>query len=275
MSADDEAFAWRVIFLGASNVTFGLPLLVELVRRHCGGRVDIYSVHGLGRSYGMPSTVLGRTLPGVLESRLWPHLAAAPARRTAALITDIGNDILYHVEVARIADWVEECVDRLQAAEAHMTMTTLPVCNIEGLSRARFYCLRTVSFPRCRLDYNDVVDRAYHLNELVRDLARRRGIGTVDPQPHWYGFDAIHLVPRRWRIAWRQVLAPMLNQISSGGNDRDLMSTRTTLLATGLDLLRTGRWMLKPAERRRLFGIELHCRQPVCRFGDGSQLSVY
>ena len=40
----------------------------------------------LGRSYGRTTTVLGRTLPGIVPCQLWQDLAQMPAERTVALV---------------------------------------------------------------------------------------------------------------------------------------------------------------------------------------------
>ena len=81
---------------------------------------------GLGRSYGQRSTVLGRSLPGITECGLWPALqhGSGPVH---ALITDVGNDVIYGVPVDRIVAWGSTCVDRLHAARR---MVTLPLVSI-------------------------------------------------------------------------------------------------------------------------------------------------
>jgi hypothetical protein len=69
---------------------------------------------GLGRSYGARSRVLLRGLPGILQSGLWRQLESLPPAPTRALVTDVGNDILYGSSPEQILEWVEESVARLQ-----------------------------------------------------------------------------------------------------------------------------------------------------------------
>ena len=85
----------RVVLLGASNLVAGLPRVVEAARSVWGGPLDILAAAGHGRSYGRSSRVLWRTLPGILSCGLWEDLARRPPASTAALLTDVGNDILY------------------------------------------------------------------------------------------------------------------------------------------------------------------------------------
>ncbi|MEX0819484.1 MAG: hypothetical protein WD070_07815, partial [Pirellulaceae bacterium] len=85
----------RVVLLGASNIARSPAIVFDSARSAWGSPLDIVAATGHGRSYGMTSCVLGRTLPGILQCGLWEALATRPLVPTAALLTDIGNDILY------------------------------------------------------------------------------------------------------------------------------------------------------------------------------------
>jgi len=101
--------------------------------------LEIWGVHGHGRSFGIWSKVLGRSLPGITESRFWETFAPTengPPPR--ALLTDIGNDILYGQETTRILEWVETCIERLQRWDTRIVMTRLPLASLEKLSHIRF-----------------------------------------------------------------------------------------------------------------------------------------
>ncbi|HEX5443564.1 MAG TPA: hypothetical protein VFW87_07035, partial [Pirellulales bacterium] len=118
----------RVVLLGASNVTRGISTVVETACRVWGRPLDLLAAIGHGRSYGMKSTVLVRTLPGILDCGLWPALAERPPAHTAALVTDVGNDLFYGADPPQIAGWIEACVDRLAKLDAAVVMTRMPVC---------------------------------------------------------------------------------------------------------------------------------------------------
>ena len=118
----------RVVLLGASNLTRALPLVIGLARQRLGGPLDVHAALGHGRSYGRRSTVLIRSLPGVLESGLWPALEA-PAQGASvalhALLTDVGNDIVYGHDPDTIAGWIDTCIGRLAGLGARIVMTRL------------------------------------------------------------------------------------------------------------------------------------------------------
>src|SRR5688572_673653 len=100
----------RIVALGASNLTRGFHTVVSTARAAWGQDVQIVAAFGSGRSYGVHSRVLIRTLPGILESGLWRQLEFFSAAPTRALVTDVGNDILYGFSASRILAWVGEAV---------------------------------------------------------------------------------------------------------------------------------------------------------------------
>jgi hypothetical protein len=252
----------RVVVLGASNVTRSISTVVETACRLWGRPLDMLLASGHGRSYGLRMALLWRELPGIIECGLWEALEQRPPVPTAALLTDVGNDLLYDVPVPEIAAWVEACLDRLQRAGARVLMTPLPLCNLTALSPARFLLVRRVLFPGCRLTYATVMGRAFELDEQLRSLAGKRGVRLAEHRPGWYSFDPIHLRRRVWPQAWREILSGW--------------SSATPLPAAAPASLR--RWLrlrrLAP-DRRWVFGRERRTAQPAGRLADGTTISLF
>jgi hypothetical protein len=206
--------------------------------------------------------MLGRGLPGIAECGLWPALRRRPSAPTAALVTDIGNDLLYDAPIAEIAGWVEWCLDQLHEAGARVVMTRLPLTSLETLSRAKFLFLRTIFFPGSRLGLATVRERALDLDRRLEELAGGRGVQLVSHDPGWYGFDPIHIKMRHWARAWRDVLARWQN----GG---PVAEPAPPSLSRWLYLR-----MLAP-ELRWFFGREFRQAQPAGRLADGTAVSFY
>lgn len=196
----------RVVALGASNLTRGLPAVVSTARDRWGRAVQILAALGLGRSYGLESRVGVRTLPGILQSGLWRQLDELAPAPTRGLITDVGNDIPYGAQPSEIVAWVEECVARLRRHTSDVVLTDLPLASVRGLSRPKFLFFRTILFPRCRLSLGQVVDRIEDVSEGLETLATTRGLRFFRPRPQWYGFDPVHIRPGLWRSAWTEIL---------------------------------------------------------------------
>jgi len=251
--------------LGASNVTRGVTPLFAAARQAWGAPLEVLIAAGHGRSFGRTSHVLGRALPPIVDCELWADWKSRADAPTAALITDIGNDILYGVDVPVIAAWIDQCLERLCASTQHVVLVELPLQRIARLRRATFVLFRTLLFPRSRMTLEAARSGANQLNLQVRALARRHNCVLVEPHLDWYGVDPIHIQRRFYRRAWAMMLA--------GWSTRDELTNPVSNPAVDL---RTG-WAL-PWSRphyQRLWGIERRCPQPAVRFADGSTASFY
>jgi len=137
-----------LVALGASNLTRGFATVVNTARAALGEALDVVAALGHGRSYGIRSAFLFRSLPGIMESGLWPRLAPHSPSRGRALITDVGNDILYHVPVDTLLGWVRDCATRLSELGFDVVLTDLPIDGLRRLSPLRFALFRSVFAPK-------------------------------------------------------------------------------------------------------------------------------
>jgi hypothetical protein len=252
----------RVVLIGASNLTKGIGTVMGLAHHAFGSQLELHTVMGHGRSYGATSSLFGRQLPGILQCGLWPALDRSGDRPTAALVTDIGNDILYEEPVERIAAWVEAVLDRLVSRGAKTVVTLLPEENLPKISRAQFLIMRSILVPRCRLSLETISERVRVLNEVVRRLGQERGCAVVAQRAEWYGFDPIHIRFFHRPGAWSELLGAWFEQAAPRRGPRK-MPLRTAILR------------FRAPESRRLWGIEQRGRQPLARFADGTTIAVY
>ncbi len=253
--------AGRVVLLGASNVARGISTILETAELVWGQPLDALIACGHGRSYGAASRLLGRSLPGILECGLWDELARRPALPTAALVTDVGNDILYGASVARIAAWVDQCLARLGDVCQMVVITELPMQRIALITPRQYGLWQRLLFPGSQVTFDDAMARVDELNECLRELARRHG-ATLCVQPRaWYGLDPIHIRRADWSQAWHEILASWTGHPSA---QRARGSWR--------------RWLRLRAQRplvRSLFGIEQRRAQPSCALRSGTLVSLF
>jgi hypothetical protein len=247
----------RLVVLGASNLTRGFAAVVQAARAAWGEPLDVFGALGHGRSYGIDSRIFFRELPGILESGLWAQLDASPRVPSRALVTDVGNDILYHVPVETILGWMSECVRRLEVLGCEVILTDLPLFTLRELSPSRFLFFRSLFVPSCRLTQRQVEERAVEVSAGLVRLARDRGHTLVPLQPEWYGFDPIHIRPRYWTAAWRQILGAVPTQPPPGPR-----------------LGRLRLYLARP-QRRSLFGFRQHTPQPALRTAAQTAVWLY
>jgi len=248
----------RVVLLGASNLKIGFSSLLARLRGAASGPVEILAALGHGRSYGTWSRLAWvRQLPGIVDCGLWEELDRRPPLPTIALVTDVGNDLLYGAPVPRIAGWVETCLDRLARHRAEIILGLLPLQSLEKTSAFRYHLIRQILFPgRRAAPWSAVLDSARELNERLRRLGLEHEARLVAPSPSWYGIDPIHVRRSMRRQAWNQILhhplLPREGELAGGG------------------------W-LPPfgSAELRLCGIPLRKPQPVCRLKDGTTVALY
>jgi hypothetical protein len=185
----------RVVALGASNLTRGFQSVVSTARGAWGPGVEVLAALGHGRSYGARSQLLFRALPGILDCGLWHELASRPHVATRALVTDVGNDILYGFSPEQTLAWVAEALSRLSRLTQDIAITDLPLASIRQLSTPKFLAFRSILVPSCRLSLAQVLERAEQVNAGLADLASVHGARLCHLDPAWYGFDPIHVRP--------------------------------------------------------------------------------
>jgi hypothetical protein len=249
----------RFVALGASNLARLALVLLDAARDAAQGAVEAHAALGRGRSYGMPTRLLGRGLDGIDGCGLWPALAAAPPRPTFALVMDVGNDLLYGVEVERMLGWVASALQRLQAPTTRLAVVGLPMPTLRNLAPWRFRLVRSLLVPSCRLSLPQVLDRAERLHAGLGALAAAHGAMFHAPPAEWYGFDPVHVRRACWPAAARTWLGT--------GDD-----TSQPALDGALARLR---FLFAAPATRSLFGRVHHAEQPQRRWTDGTTLSLW
>jgi hypothetical protein len=251
-----------VVLLGASNLAWNWATVVEASRCAWGSPLDFLAAAGHGRSYGRHSTVLGRGLPGILECGLWKQLESAKPLPTAALVTDVGNDLVYGRDPDRIAEWVEQCVRRLQRHASQITITELPLEALGRMQPWRFIVLRSALFPKSRLTLDSALQQARELNQLLRELAVTHNLAVFQPRPDWFGWDPIHIRATCAKQAWQAIFSQWC----------DPSMTMTSSRLTFAQKFRVARCR---HERYWLWRWRRQCSQPSVVLGDGSRISLY
>jgi hypothetical protein len=249
------------MILGASNVTVGLPTVVEAARNAWGRPLDLMIAAGHGRSYGVASSVLGRQLPSLISCGLWEAWDERAELPTAALVTDIGNDLIFGSDVDHLLRWVETCLQRLAQRVDRLVVTRLPLESISTLTPGKFHLLRSLLFPRSRVTLEEIFTRAEQANEQIVHFANRYHAYIVHPDRQWYHWDPIHICRTQRTSAWQKIF-------SCWSDGRPVMKTTHSFR----------RWLTvrkaRPLEWQR-FGVARHREQPACTLPDGSLLSMY
>lgn len=251
------------VVLGASNVSRGQARLNAVIRGRSAAPVGLLIAAGHGRSYGANSRVWMRRLPSILGCGVWRALdrEGSDRGRLVALVTDIGNDLLYGSSPAQVAAWVREGVGRLVDRGATVALARLPLEAVRRVGPVRYRALKTLFVPGCPLSIEGIHSAAAELDGLIGDLAAAAGLSTIDQPGAWYGFDTLHPRRRHLDTLWHHACDAW-----------GLPPARCSTRAGFREWSRLGR---QGAEVRMLGRRMLHTRQPICRYPDGSWVALY
>lgn len=249
----------NVVILGASNVVRSLPTAVRIATSGLGTPLDLFLACGHGRSYGVSSSAFGRVLPAIRDCGLWRALPQS-GHLDRAVITDVGNDILYDLSVSRIVDSVEQCLQQLSKLTAVPTVSALPTESIRRMGVTRYTLLRSILFPPCRLTLEQAIQRSEQLDRALVDLSIHYGARVIRPHLDWYGWDPIHIRRRHFVAAWNRLLA--IELASTSIESRISHSARFRIR------------MARP-ELQRVLGIEWRVRQPALSLANRCTLHLY
>jgi hypothetical protein len=253
----------RLILLGASNLTLSFPYVVKTASAMLGSPLEVFGCIGHGRSYGMSSTVIGRTLPAIIHCGLWDAVKTRPpASRCVALITDIGNDIMYGADPAQITQWIKQCVDHLQQHGARVSINALPIESIRAVRSWQYRIVKSMLFPSRKITFRQAIDRAVELHDRVAALARSEGLPLITCHRYWYGFDPIHIRRRHRRSAWQSIVHQ-----STGHEGAELAPNASIMSWIDWQKLRPAEYGVLGVHRSRI--------QPTGRLRDGSTIWLY
>jgi len=250
----------RVVVLGASNVSRALARLVSTVETRSPG-ADLFVAAGHGRGYGVNTRVAARRLPSILGSGLWRALDRHGGDVSMALVTDVGNELLYGFPAEQIASWVRESVRRLADRGATIAITRLPMAGISTVGAVRYRALRTFFVPGCRLSLADLKAAAIRLDADLQAIAGDYGAQVIEQPAHWYGLDTLHV--RR-----RHLDDLLLAACGAWG----FPAPESHAKASVADWVKVG---TKAAEVRSLAGVMRFTPQPALRLRSDGTLSLY
>ncbi|MEJ7595760.1 MAG: SGNH/GDSL hydrolase family protein [Planctomycetaceae bacterium] len=243
-----------VVLLGASNLVLGWQAVINSLRLVTGEPINLNVALGMGRSYVKTSAFWFRQLPAIRSCGLWDQLPRDSANPPLVLITDLGNDIVYLFEPDQITASVRECIRQILdwRSDAKIVMTGLPLASLTRAGKLQFRIAKTIMFPGCTLSQSSILERSQVLDQLARQLAVEFGISFVEPEPHWYGLDSIHVVPEFRETAFRKYFSAFGNVLPAGETQPSAK----------------GRIELPTAAVRTVFGRNRIVEQPVYRESD-------
>ena len=202
-----------LILLGASNLSRGCFAFAEYMKACLYPHpVEVLIASGPGRGYCAPGGLLNITYPPIGSSDLFEvaQKKSEAGYQVIALVTDIGNDIMYDVYAERLIETIQQIFDRLQSMNAEIFYTTLPVAFEKKVHPAWFYILRSLLLPFSRVSYNTATAGIIAVNQFLRKSTSLH-CHWIPDMDRYLGFDEIHYGRLRAHHAWSHVAHVMLD----------------------------------------------------------------
>lgn len=219
--------------VGASNLTISLPIALKLIMEFIKGPKFVYVAHGPGRSYLKRAGLPMLRFQGISICGLFDDLESAINKtsnsKIYALVTDIGDDLLYTQKPDHIAEGVKNVLKRLRNLGAEIGITLLPKTSIQRLSPARYYLLRTFYNPFCHVSYDEMMANIGLLTNIINKLCVEFGSKLLKQNSSWYGFDHIHLFGHFREIAYRSWFSSLFSQSPSEPRKAKISSLKLIL----------------------------------------------
>lgn len=201
-----------LVLLGASNLSLGWFALARHMQACLHPRpMEIMVATGAGRAYRAAGGLLNVTYPPIESSEIFEaaRRKSESGYRVIALVTDIGNDIMYGVSAEQLIETMRQVFGQLRSVHADVFYTTLPAAFEKGIHPIWFYILRTLLLPASRVSYDEARAAIIQVNQYLREVASKEGhlIPDVD---RFLGFDEIHYGWLRAQHAWSHIAGRML-----------------------------------------------------------------
>ncbi len=204
-----------LILLGASNLSRGCFAFARHMKTCLHPRkVEVLIASGPGRAYYASGGLLNVSYPPICTSDIFEvaRNKSESGCQVVALVTDIGNDIMYGVSAEQVIETVQQVFDKLQSLNAEIFYTTLPVAFEKGVHPIWFYILRSVLLPFSRVSYSEATGGIIEVNRFLKESAGRYG-HLISEMDRYLGFDEIHYGWLRAHSAWSHVAKVMLGTL--------------------------------------------------------------
>lgn len=151
----------------------------------------------------------------------------------AALITDIGNDIMYGVSPGTLIHCLEQIIDELHELGAGILVTAIHVNLEHDVGEGYFNILRRIFYPRSKVSFAGAAAAVQEVNAFLEEAARDKIVLLREMEP-FCGIDKIHYSLMRSHQGWSLVAEALLRMLNGARTRKITPLHMTGSLATYL-----------------------------------------
>ncbi len=224
------------IFLGASNLARSYYGLKSCLIRYLFPRPASF-VHALGpgRGYISKGGRFNAVYPPILNCGIFQEVRdrSTPNQQVVALITDIGNDIMYGVPTAEILEGLRSIIGMLREVRASIFITSIPVDLVNDINEFYFRALRSIFFPNSPVEYHQASESIRVINKFILDSSNEN-LKVIDGLEQYCGIDKIHYSLLKSRPAWSHIADNLTDSFDTPASPDMKISEVAVSLASNL-----------------------------------------
>ena len=205
------------IFLGASNLARSFHGLKYCIERCIFPRPASF-VHamGPGRGYLSNGGILNAVYSPILNCGI---LEAVRNKKTkdqsvVALITDIGNDIMYGVSSEKIINGLQYLLNALGEFKTNIFITSIPVDLENDISELHFHIIRQIYFPKSPVKYSQASNNIKAINKFILQSSSKE-ITVINDMKQFCGIDKIHYSILKSQSAWSHIAKKLTTSLNT------------------------------------------------------------
>ena len=195
------------ILLGASNLARCFDGLKNCIKRCLSPRpTNFIHAMGPGRGYVIRGGILNATYLPIISCGIFEAIQdiRKPNQKVIALITDIGNDIMYGVPPDKIIGGLQYIFDALGEFETNIYITSIPVDLKNDISEFYFRILRKIFFPKSATKYSQTLKTIEDINKFIHHSSNKN-ITVISDMLQFCGVDKIHYSLLKSSAAWSYI----------------------------------------------------------------------
>ena len=205
------------IFLGASNLARSFYGLKRCIGRCIFPRPASF-VHamGPGRGYVSRGGILNAIYSPILSCGILEAVRNKKIKdqSVVALITDIGNDIMYGVSSEKIINGLQYLLNALGEFKTNIFITSIPVDLENDISELHFHIIRQIYFPKSPVKYSQASNNIKAINKFILQSSNKK-ITAIDDMKQFCGIDRIHYSILKSQSAWCHIAEKLTTSLST------------------------------------------------------------
>ncbi|MCH8207825.1 MAG: hypothetical protein IIA62_02015 [Nitrospinae bacterium] len=203
-----------IMLLGASNLSRGYHCLTRCLKSNLEPRpVSFRSALGPGRGYCSDGGFLNVTYPPIKSCQFLSELQDdAEGSQKVALITDLGNDIMYGIDPDWLIVEIKNIHRKLLAGNADMLITPIPSTLVQQLTPFVFKILKRIFYPRSKVKRLEAISSIERINAFIEEGVGER-VTVIRGLENFTGWDRIHYDFFRLTQVWTKIAEEMLKTL--------------------------------------------------------------